>query len=235
MTNSLRSILLAAGAVLTLANSVHASQVGYLREAPSADHPFAAGAFVEGAGHINSWNGRAGTLDFELSLNGVNGNYFDLLSYCGDPTRGLAVGPIGGQGFAFNIVSMQDFGYSAGDIDSIEKLWALAYLDSKTSATKAAAFQFLLWEYIADPIVDFATGMIPVEDASVLGQAQAWNGQLSNASANAALQVLDGHLDGRQSFFLEQRLEPLVENPEPATYVLIGAGLVAVAYCRRKR
>lgn len=213
-----------------------AGMIGYLRDAPGGDGPFLSGAVVSGAGNINSWSGRAGALDFELSVNGANGNYFDLITYCGDPLRPLSVGPVGGQGLMFDIVSMQDFGYAGGDIVAIEKLWALAYNDSLTSATKAAAFQFLLWEYIADPSVNFTSGIVRINNASVKAQAEAWNNQVSSATARAMLLVLDGSESGRQSFFIEQIGTTLIENetPEPGTYALIGVGLLAFGYLRRK-
>lgn len=235
MNNSFRNLLLVASAVLVLSNTGQAATIGYLRDAPGGDGPFLSGAVVSGAGFIDTWNGRAGTLDLELSLNGQNGYYFDLLTYCGDPFRPLSVGPVGGLGSGFKVVSMQTFGYSTGDIDAIERLWAMAFNDSTTSATKAAAFQFLLWEYIADPTFDLNSGIVRVTDTNVLNQALAWNNQLSNASAHAILLVLDGSGSGKQSFFLEQVGTTLIENPEPSTYALLGAGLIAFGYLRRKR
>lgn len=190
---------------------------------------------LSGAGSIMSWSGRAGTLDFELSQNGVNGNYFDLLTYCGDPFRTLSVGPVGGAGFPFAIVSLQTYGYSSGDIVLIEKLWALAFSDSTTSATKAAAFQFLLWEIIADSSVDFSAGLVRISNAAVLNQATAWNSQLASATERATLLVLDGRAENRQSFFFEQEGEFTSDTPEPATMALMGAGLVAVVLVRRRR
>jgi hypothetical protein len=235
MNNSFRSIVLAASAVLAFANLGQASSIGYLRDAPGGDGPFLDGTMVVGAGVINSWSGRAGALSFELGVNGANGNYFDLITYCGDPFRTLSVGPVGGEGYPFDIITMQGFGYAGGDIIAIEKLWAMAFNDSLTSATKAAAFQFVLWELIADTNVDFTSGVVRISNNAVRSQAEAWSGQLANATDRAILLVLDGRAANRQSFFFEQTATTLIENPEPGTYFLIGAGLLAVGYLRRKR
>lgn len=190
---------------------------------------------VTGAGRIGLWNGRAGTLDFELSLNGPSGDYFDLLTYCADPLRPLTVPQSGGTGFAFQILSMEDFGYTSADIIAIEKLWKLAFSESLTSATKAAAFQFLLWEYIADSTVDLNSGVVKVTDTAVRDQASAWHQQVATATERAILLVLDGRGENRQSFFLEQEGRTLVESPEPATCALLGAGLLGLAWARRRK
>jgi len=226
---------MAASVVLATANLGQAASFGYVRDAPGGDGAFLSGAVVTGAGNINDWNGRAGTFDFELSLNGPNGDYFDLLTYCADPTRSLSVGLEGGTGSEFQVVSMSAFYPDAGDIIAIEKLWALAFSDSQTSAVKAAAFQFLLWEYIGDSAFDLTSGMIRITDADVFAQADAYNIQLSGTDVRAALLVLDGRGTNKQSFFMEAPLIPLSENPEPGTYALIGAGLISLTYFQRSR
>lgn len=235
MKNTLRSILLAASVVLVFADVSRATSIGYIRDADGGDGPFVADRMVSGAGYINSWNGRAGALGFELSVVSSTTDFFSLITYCGDPTRWLSVGPVNGAGYPFNIVGMSDFYSDADDIARIEKLWKLAYTDSLTTATKAAAFQFLLWEYIADSAIDFANGVVKISDANVLAQAQSWNTQVGNATARASLLVLDGRPWERQSFFWEQRDIPTSQQPEPSTYALLGAGLLAFGYLKRKR
>lgn len=235
MKNLFLNLVVAAAFVLATANLAQAASLGYVRDAQGGDGPFLSGAMFQGAGNINDWNGRAGTFDFELSLNGPNGNYFDLLTYCADPTRTLSVGPEGGVGSEFKIVAMSSFYPNASDVLAIEKLWALAFSDSQTSAVKAAAFQFLLWEYIGDSTFDLTSGMIRVNHTEVFAQAEAYNSQLSGATARALLLILDGTEANKQSFFIEQPVMALVENPEPGTYIMIGAGLLALTCFRRSR
>lgn len=105
-----RTTILAASAFLVLAGTGWAAMLAYLRDAPggtnSAGNPrgvFLTGAVRSGVGTINStWSGGAGTFNFELSLDGASGDYFSLLTYCGDPLRSLTVGPSGGLGGQFN-------------------------------------------------------------------------------------------------------------------------------------
>lgn len=245
MTFQFRTTILAASAFLVLAGTGQAATLAYLRDAPggtnSAGNPsgvFLTGAVRSGVGSINSsWSGGAGAFDFELSLNGASGDYFSLLTYCGDPLRSLTVGPSGGLGGEFSVVTMGAFGYSARAIDAIQLLWGNAFADSQTSATKASAFQFLIWEYIADSVFDLAAGVIKVSDTDVQNQVNVWNSNLGGWTTRASLLVLDGLAENKQSFFLQQTSRPVPESPtpEPATYAMIGAGLLALVYARRRK
>lgn len=244
MTTQFRTTFLVASAFLVLANSGHAATLAYIRDAPggvnSAGNPpgiFLTGAVRSGVGSINSWNGGAGAFDFELSMDGPSGFYFSLLTYCGDPSRSLTVGPVGGLGGEFSINTMTDIGYSSRTINAIQLLWANAFADSQTSATKASAFQFLIWEYIADSTFDLGAGIVRVTDSDVQNQVNAWNTNLGTWTTRANLLMLDGRAENKQSFFFQQSLREIPEtaNPEPATYAMIGAGLLTLIYSRRKK
>ncbi len=236
MTFQFRTTILAASAFLVLAGTGQAATLAYVRDGVPPGL-FLTGAARSGVGSINSWSGSAGTFDFELSLNGPAGNYFSLLTYCGDPFRYLSVGPSGGAGGEFSIVSMADFGYSARTINAIQLLWGNAFADSQTSATKASAFQFLIWEYIADSVFDLAAGFVKVTDTDVQNQVNSWNNNLNSWTTRASLLMLDGQAENKQSFFFQQTVREVPETPapEPATFAIIGAGLLTLIYSRRKK
>ncbi len=242
MINKLKKQILLACAVLAISGSGQATTV-YLRDTPASGH-FAAGLSQTGVGSINnSWSGRAGTLDLELSLTSPSTDFFSLLTYCIDPVRTLSVGPANGNGSSFELLSMLSYFsiYTPAVADptattnNIQKLWANAYADSKTTDTKAAAFQFLLWEYIADyASFNLDTGVVKVTNAAVKAQANAWNSAMTSWTSTANLSVISGY-DTKQSFIYEPGGTGTNETvPEPGTYAMIGAGLICLGYFRRK-
>jgi len=242
MINKFKKHILLACAVLSISASGQATTV-YLRDTPTSGH-FVPGLSQNNVGSINnSWNGTAGTLDLELSLTSSTSGFFSLLTYCIDPVRSLAVGPANGTGSAFSLISMLSYftnytpavANAGTTTDSIQKLWANAFTDSKTTDTKAAAFQFLLWEYIADSAsFDLDSGVIKVTSSSVKAQANAWNSAMANWTSVADLSVVSG-FNTKQSFIYEPGGTGTNENvPEPGTYALIGAGLFTLGYFRRK-
>ncbi len=243
MTNQFRHLFLVASAVLAFTNYGQATPIVYLRDAPGgvdrSGNPtgvFLAGAVLNGAGNINSWSGGAGTLDFEIAGAPDAPNFFSLLTYCGDPYRSLSVGPANGLGGRFGWITLEDFGHSTRTIDAIEILWANAFTDSKTSSVKAAAFQFLIWEYIADTTFNLTLGNVTISNQSVFDQAMSWSNNLATWTSRANLIVLDGRDENKQSFFIEEvaRQVPETATPEPGTMALLGAGLLALGYFRRK-
>jgi hypothetical protein len=233
----MRLTTLRSGVLLTLFTAIaQASTIAYIRDAAPAENHYHNDLYRSQAGYTGSASVRAGLLHLEASMSGADGFYFNLFTYCADPFLPLSVGPVGGNGAAFELVSLSGFGYSANTIDLISKLYGNVYYDSHTSATKAAAFQFLVWEYIADPTFNLNSGFTRITNSEVRAQALAWHGMQSQWTQHAALSVLDGRAEGRQSFFLKENMMPLneAENPEPASMALIGAGLLAV-YWRRRR
>lgn len=242
MINKFKKHILLACAVLAVSGSGQATTV-YLRDTPTSGH-FVPGLSQSGVGSINnSWNGNAGTLDLELSLTSPNSGFFSLLTYCIDPVRSLSVGPANGNGSSFQLVSMLDYFTSytpsvttpASTTANIQKLWANAFTDSMTSSTKAAAFQFLLWEYIADSTsFNLDSGVVKVTNAAVKAQANSWNSAMANWTSTANLQVVSGY-DTKQSFIYAPGGTGTNETiPEPGTYAMIGAGLICLGYFRRK-
>jgi len=242
MLNKFKTTLLLASTALVFSGLGQATTV-YLRDTANPTSHFASGLSLSGVGNINSWNGNAGLLDFEMSLTSATTGYFNLLTYCIDPVRNLSVGPANGTGGSFDLIGMSTYfaQYTPAvsnvsfTTNAIQKLWANAYTDSKTSATKAAAFQFLLWEYIADSSFDLTAGVVSVSDVNVRDQAIAWNTALASWTQTSNLSVISG-LYTKQSFIYEEGVTGTNENvPEPATYAMLGAGLLALGFWRRKR
>ncbi len=228
---------LRSGLLLTLFTAIApASTIAYIRDAAPAENHYHNDLYRAQAGFTGSSSVRAGLLHLEASMSGPDGFYFNLFTYCADPFLPLSVGPMAGTGTPFELVSLSGFGYSANTIDLISKLYGNVYYDSHSSATKAAAFQFLVWEYIADPTFNLNSGFTRITNSEVRAQALAWHAMQSQWTQHAALSVLDGRAEGRQSFFLKENMMALneAENPEPASMALIGAGLLAV-YWRRRR
>jgi len=252
MTKQLRSLMIAGSALLVFAGLGQAAAF-QLRDAAGGDGVYLAGAVRTGVGSVNAYSGRAGTFDLELNTDGPTGDYFSLLTYGVDPTRNLVVGPVGGVGGAFNISTLvMFFNGDPATVEAVEKLWANAVNDSMSSATKAAAFQFLIWEYMLDSSFDLTQGNVSVMDADVLAQANAWTTASANWSRRGPLLVIDGRGEDKQSFLyapfvmdtMERRMlnpvmgveqEEATPTPEPGTYVLLSAGLIGLAalYSRR--
>jgi hypothetical protein len=234
--------LLWASALLTATANLAGATTVYLRDTPAPSH-FVAGRSQSGAGTINSWNGTAGALDFEMNFSNSSSGWFSLITYCIDPVRYLSVGPANGTGSAFTLISMLDYFTSytpavsspSTTTDKIQKLWANAYTDSLTTQTKAVAFQFLLWEYIADFAgTNFTSNIVRISDTNVRNQAISWDNALPNWTKTANLLVVSGY-NTKQSFIYEDGTSTNDRVPEPSTYALIGAGLLGFAFVRRRR
>lgn len=251
-------IQLLLGVALLLGANSHASAASiWLRDTPNPTDHFANinGNSLKrsGVGTIDGGNYWAGMLDFEANTNGGTANtpgWFNLLTYCIDPFRSLAVGPANGNGGEFTLRSLTDYfttytpsignaSMVALTVDRIQKLWAVGFEDSKANATKAAAFQFLLWEYIADGgSIDLgntsSSGIIRISNTDVRNAAIGYNNLVSNTTLSTTLFAVHGA--SKQSFLIPEPRIPTNDNvPEPGTYALIGAGLLAVGLARRKK
>jgi hypothetical protein len=224
--------LLFLGLVLVSSHPAAATTL-YLRDAPPAGDSYHNSLSLAGAGSLGSQSVSAGLFEFEASFSGLPGTYFNLLTYSIDPYLPLAVGPANGSGLAFNWTSTPDYGFSDSLTQRLQKLWSNAFTASQASPTAAAAFQFLTWEYIADPNVDFAAGFVQTNNPGVLAQALAWHNQLSSWNSSVLIHVLDGGSANRQSFLLYENTMPMAENPEPSTWLMLGAGLLALRRFRR--
>lgn len=244
--------LLAATMLLGLADTSSAATV-YLRDTPNpTDHfVFNNGQSLKraGVGTIDGGNYWAGTLDFQMNLStgsSSSTDWFSLWTYCIDPFRALSVGSAGGNGSAFTLMTLGQYftAYTpaipspssvTNVVEKIEKLWANAFVASTQNATTAAAFQFLLWEYIADGTFDLSNGRVKVTNTDVRNQAIAWNTSLAGWTERSNLQAISG-FDTKQSFIYPDPRIPTNENvPEPGTYAMLGAGLLVLGYWRRRK
>jgi hypothetical protein len=101
---------------------------------------------------------------------------------------------------------------------------------SQTNAVRAAAFQFLVWEYVWDPRVDFTTGNIRLGDTpgavAVRELAQLWASRIAEGvwTSRTDLQALEqpvccGTL-------------PLIPVPSPGS---VGLGMVSVVMLSRRK
>lgn len=242
MRNQIKLILVAASLLMFWSKTSHATPITvYVRDGVggvnSDNQPggvFLANAVVKDADKIQGNKVPAGTFSLEMSFNNPNGPYLPLLTYCGDPYSPLKVSNPGSLGGAFTPRTLSDFGYAANVVNALDLLWANAFTDSLTSATKAAAFQTLIWEYVGDvnkgnPF-NLNAGDIRTNNNAVAAQAASWNAALSTWTTKSNLMIFDGRDAGKQSLFYDAG----AGVPEPSTYAMIAAGLAALAM-RRKR
>jgi hypothetical protein len=186
----------------------------------------------------NAWttsnNTNTGAFDLRISFASSTGPYLPLLTYCIDPflPLNLPVAPTSQPGRAYTMKTAAEFGWSTTVRDRIEILWANAFTMSTQSATNAAAFQALIWEYAVDlrngTGINLSTGRIGILDTATLNLATTWNNNITNGvwTLRQQLNILDGN-PGSQSL--------LYVVPEPSTYAMFGIGLVGVALVGRWR
>jgi hypothetical protein len=180
-----------------------------------------------------------GTFDLEINF---GSGWSDFRTYTLYPLNAWPIGPNPHDdvGEAFKPVDLEKIdcipnkrgekGILPDDERAIEILWSNAFELSQTNAVRAAAFQFLVWEYVWDPRVDFTTGNIRLGDTpgavAVRELAQLWASRIAEGvwTSRTDLQALEqpvccGTL-------------PLIPVPSPGS---VGLGMVSVVMLSRRK
>lgn len=228
------SLLLAAPLFLLSLSTALATPMAYVKDAAGGDGVFATGLKSFGLGKVDGYKANAGALSLQISFNDPNGAYMSLLTYCGDPFRYLNAPAPDQPGNAYQITSLEGFGLNTTAANALQLLWGNVFQESLQNSTNAAAFQYLIWEYVADvnqsrPF-NLNDGRIRVTDAAVQQRMITWNNQIASWTQRANLIVLDGRDSNRQSLFAVSS-----NVPEPSSYALMGLGLAALAWHQRRK
>jgi hypothetical protein len=228
------SLLLAAPLFLLSLSTALATPMAYVKDAAGGDGVFATGLKTYGLGKVDGYKANAGAFSMQISFNDPNGAYMPLLTYCGDPFLYLNPAPADQPGNAYQITSLEGFGLNTTAANALQLLWGNAFQESLQNRTNAAAFQFLIWEYVADvnqsrPF-NLNDGRIRVTDSAVQQRMISWNNQIATWTQRANLIVLDGRAGNRQSLFAVAS-----EVPEPSTYALMAFGFAALAWQQRRK
>ncbi len=134
-----------------------------------------------------------GAIDLEYN---DSGTWRPFVTYTLDPSQpiGLPLNTGGNQSETYEAVSLPQFKLNGTlslnpfDVQFMRILFSNAFEESLTSRTKAAAFQFLLWELMWDTRVDFTQGSIRLansaSNAPIAAQAHAWYNLIKDGDWN---------------------------------------------------
>ncbi len=112
----------------------------------------------------------------------------------------------------------------------VKKLWDMAY-SSGMSQNDAAALQVAIWEVVADDTWDLTAGNFTVGTDAIRSLAGTLLTNVLSHDGQANLGAVSNPVvDGTQP----QYQDYVVQTPEPATLLFLGAGLLGLGILRRR-
>lgn len=149
-----------------------------------------------------------------------------FVAFCIEPFQGLSFGVNGALGSGDPSYTSAAFGNAA-----VQALYDGYYAHALDTKLKAAAFQFALWELVADSGANLSSGIVAMaaDPAVTLGQAM-----LAGAGASNTDHYTLTQWNSANSQDLLQA-NAVVAVPEPSTYAMLFAGLGAVGFIARRR
>jgi hypothetical protein len=166
-----------------------------------------------------------GVFDLETSLTGF-APWESLYTFCLEPQQSVdglpaAYTPAGLTGYQT---------LTATDIDWLERLWAAQFATTLTDSVNAAAFQFIIWELVVDTTVNLSADAVQLAGSeAAFALANLWITQLQGGVWTERTTLTALLSSTSQDFLIPGDPPGDVPVPEPASLVMVGTGLAAVA------